>query len=385
MADSITTIVTALGFPSVESFIGLLLVGGAIIGAIVVIATIRPILDLFPFAYPNARVRARIGRLINEKQFLEILETENLEEFMNYLRGLPDYAKYVDRFPVEKALESQLAETYETVSKIAPASIREPFRVNLKKWDIRNIKSLITAKDAGLGAEETLNLLVPFGEIYETLEALTDSETVQDVVAGLEGTEYAQVLEDALSEYGETSMILPLEAALDRYYLENMMRAVGSPSDDNTKLLHTYFGTQVDISNIKIILRAKADGLSYDDISPYMIQEGYQLREWKLKDLMEAEDVSGVISGLEGTDYGPMLSEALSEYSATGSISVFERVLEENLNRMARNFALKKPFGVGPMIGFLSRKEVEVRNLKVIARSKREPGFPESMVKEMLA
>ncbi|NLM01908.1 MAG: V-type ATP synthase subunit C [Methanothermobacter wolfeii] len=385
MADSITTIVTALGFPSVESFIGLLLVGGAIIGAIVVIATIRPILDLFPFAYPNARVRARIGRLINEKQFLEILETENLEEFMNYLRGLPDYAKYVDRFPVEKALESQLAETYETVSKIAPASIREPFRVNLKKWDIRNIKSLITAKDAGLGAEETLNLLVPFGEIYETLEALTDSETVQDVVAGLEGTEYAQVLEDALSEYGETGMILPLEAALDRYYLENMMRAVGSPSDDNTKLLHTYFGTQVDISNIKIILRAKADGLSYDDISPYMIQEGYQLREWKLKDLMEAEDVSGVISGLEGTDYGPMLSEALSEYSATGSISVFERVLEENLNRMARNFALKKPFGVGPMIGFLSRKEVEVRNLKVIARSKREPGFPESMVKEMLA
>lgn len=385
MADSITTIVTALGFPSVESFIGLLLVGGAIIGAIVVIATIRPILDLFPFAYPNARVRARIGRLINEKQFSEILETENLEEFMNYLRGLPDYAKYVDRFPVEKALESQLAETYETVSKIAPASIREPFRVNLKKWDIRNIKSLITAKDAGLGAEETLNLLVPFGEIYETLEALTDSETVQDVVAGLEGTEYAQVLEDALSEYGETGMILPLEAALDRYYLENMMRAVGSPSDDNTKLLHTYFGTQVDISNIKIILRAKADGLSHDDISPYMIQEGYQLREWKLKDLMEAEDVSGVISGLEGTDYGPMLSEALSEYSATGSISVFERVLEENLNRMARNFALKKPFGVGPMIGFLSRKEVEVRNLKVIARSKREPGFPESMVKEMLA
>ena len=385
MADSITTIVTALGFPSVESFIGLLLVGGAIIGAIVVIATIRPILDLFPFAYPNARVKARIGRLINEKQFSEILETENLEEFMNYLRGLPDYAKYVDRFPVEKALESQLAETYETVSKIAPASIREPFRVNLKKWDIRNIKSLITAKDAGLGAEETLNLLVPFGEIYETLEALTDSETVQDVVAGLEGTEYAQVLEDALSEYGETGMVLPLEAALDRYYLENMMRAVGSPSDDNTKLLHTYFGTQVDISNIKIILRAKADGLSYDDISPYMIQEGYQLREWKLKDLMEAEDVSGVISGLEGTDYGPMLSEALSEYSATGSISVFERVLEENLNRMARNFALKKPFGVGPMIGFLSRKEVEVRNLKVIARSKREPGFPESIVKEMLA
>ncbi|MCG2828911.1 V-type ATP synthase subunit C [Methanothermobacter sp. K4] len=384
MADSITTIVTALGFPSIESFIGVLLLGGAIIGAIVVIATIRPILDLFPFAYPNARVRARIGRLINEKQLSEILETESMEEFKNYLRGLPDYAGYVDRFPIEKALESQLAETYETVSKIAPASIRDPFRANLRKWDIRNIKSLITAKDAGLSAEETVNLIVPAGEIYEVIEGLVDASNVQEVVTGLEGTEYAEVLEDALSQYQETGMLLPIEAALDRKFLEDLIRSVGSPSDDNTKILHTYFGTQVDVANLRMILRAKADGLSYDDISPYIVPQGYQLREWKLKDLMEAEDVSGVISGLEGTDYGQILSEALSEYTSTGSVAVFERVLEDNLNRMARNFALKKPFGVGPMIGFLSRKETEVRNLKVIARSKREPGFPESMVKEML-
>ncbi|NLU04787.1 MAG: V-type ATP synthase subunit C [Methanothermobacter sp.] len=385
MADSITTIVTALGFPSIESFIGVLLLGGAIIGAIVVIATIRPILDLFPFAYPNARVRARIGRLLNEKQLSEILETESMEEFKNYLRGLPDYAKYIDRFPIEKALESQLAETYEMVSQIAPASIRDPFRANLKRWDVRNIKSLITAKAAGLSAEETLDLLVPGGEIYEIIEGLADASSVQEVVTGLEGTEYADVLGDALSDYEETGMLLPMEAALDKRFLEGLIRAVGSPSDDNTKMLHTYFGTMVDISNLKIILRAKADGLSYDDISPYIVPHGYQIREWKLKDLMESEDVSGVISGLEGTDYGQMLSEALSEYTSTGSVAVFERVLEDNLNRMARNFAVKKPFGVGPMIGFLSRKEVEVKNLKVIARSKREPGFPEAMVKEMLA
>ena len=41
-----------------------------------------------------------------------------------------------------------------------------------------------------------------------------------------------------------------------------------------------------------------------------MISNGYQIREWKLKDLMEAEDVAGVVSSLEGTDYAPMLSDA---------------------------------------------------------------------------
>jgi V/A-type H+-transporting ATPase subunit C len=51
---------------------------------------------------------------------------------------------------------------------------------------------------------------------------------------------------------------------------------------------------------------------------------------------------------------------------------------------MDRNFAVKKPFGAGPMIGFLNRKENEIRNLKVIARGKREANFPAAMIKEML-
>lgn len=384
MADSITTIVTQLGFPSIESFIALLLLGGAIIGAIVVIATIRPVLDMFPYAYPNARVRARIGRLFTEKQISEIMETDDLEEFKNYLRGFPEYAKYVDQYTLEKALDTQLAETYDLIARIAPGDIKDVFKVQLKKWDIRNIKSIITAKEAGLSSEQIMELLIPFGELNEDMERLIDANTVTDIIAGLEGTEYASLLEDALPAYENTGMVLPLEAALDKYYLENLLRAAANPADENSSILHSYFGSQVDISNLKIIMRAKADGLKYDDISPYMISNGYQIRDWKLKDLMEAEDVSGVISGLEGTDYAPMLTDALSEYNSTGSIAPFEKALDSYLTKMAKTLALKKPFGVGPMIGFLSRKEMEIRNLKVIARGKREAGFPVSMIKEML-
>ena len=65
----------------------------------------------------------------------------------------------------------------------------------------------------------------------------------------------------------------------------------------------------VDGSNLKVILRAKVDGLKYEDIEPYMISAGYQIREWKLKDLMESEDVAGVVSGLEGTEHAPYLQK----------------------------------------------------------------------------
>ncbi|MBU4534380.1 MAG: V-type ATP synthase subunit C [Euryarchaeota archaeon] len=384
MADSISAIVTSMGFSSIESFIGLLLLAGFIIGAIVVIVTIKPVFEMFPYAYPNARVRARIGRLITQKQFSEILESENLEEVKNYLRGFPEYSKYVDKYPLEKALDIQLAETHDLIARIAPGGIKDVFRVLLKKWDINNIKTLITAKEAGLNPEKTAELLIPFGEISDVVEKLVEVKSVTEVIIGLEGTEYSQILEDALTDYEEKGMVLPLEAALDKFYLENLLKAVSDPSDANTTLLHPYIGTQVDASNLKIILRAKADGLKYDDISPYMISKGYQIRDWKLKDLMESEDVSGVISALEGTDYSAIMVDALAEYNKTGSIAPFEAALSEYIQKTAKTLSLKKPFGIGPMIGFLSRKEVEIKNLKVIVRGKRESGFPVSVIKEML-
>ncbi len=381
--STLTSIISTLGF-STESFLALLAVVLSVISVIVVVSIIKPVLDIYPYTYPNARVRARMGRLFNEKQFSEIIESENIEEIKNYLRGVPEYAKYIDQYPLEKALDTQLAETYDLIARISPDKTKEAFTFLLKKWDIKNIKSIIIAKKAGLSKEETLDLIVPFGALHDRLDSLIESENVSDVLTGLEGTEYPQILEDAISVYEETGILLPLEASLEKYLLENLLRTTATPDEDNTSFLHKYIGNIVDTSNIKTILRAKSDGLKFDDIEPYMISDGYQIREWKLKDLMEAENIIGVINGLEGTDYAPLLSEALDEYSKNGSVVSFEAALDNHVNEAAKTIALKNQFGIGPMIGFLNKKEVEIKNLKIIARGKREASFSPSMIKEML-
>ncbi len=383
MADSITSIVTSLGFPSIETFLGIVIIAGAIIGAIAVIAVLRPVLDYFPYAYPNARVRARRGRILDDKQLSEIVEADDIDEVTNYLRGLPEYAKYIDQYPLEKALDAQLAETYDMLAGMAPGSTRPVFKVLLQRWDVRNIKSIIAAKEAGLSREETETLIVPFGELKDSLDKLIDTKNVTEIINGLEGTEYARVLDDALPSYEKTGMILPLEAALDKYFLENLLVAAASPEGESGRVLHSFIGTQVDITSLSIILRAKAEGLTYDDLQPYIVTNGYQLREWKLKDLMDAEDVNSVINSLEGTDYS-QIAEVLPEYTKTGSVAPFEAALDEQIRQTAKDISLKIPFGIGPMIGFLNKKEKEVRNLKVITRAKREIGFPNSKIKEML-
>ncbi|MDD3985347.1 MAG: V-type ATP synthase subunit C [Methanobacterium sp.] len=384
MVEDIATIVTSLGFPSVEAFIGAMFLVLAVVAVVVVVSTIKPVLNMFPYTYPNARVRARTGRLFTEKEFSEIVESQNIEEVKNYLRSVPDYAKYIDLYPLEKALDTQLAETYDLIARITPDNSKDVFKFLLKKWDIKNIKSIIIAKKANLSTEETLNWIVPFGGLTDKLDSLIEADTVTDVLNALEGTEYPKILEDAIPIYNETGLLLPLEASLDQYLLKNLLRASATPEDDNTSLLHNYIGTMIDAANIKVIIRAKADNLKYEDIEAYMISDGYQIREWKLKELMEAEDVAGVVNGLEGTDYAPMLSDAMTDYTETNSMASFENALDSHVSKTAKTISLKNQFGIGPIIGFLNRKENEVKNLKIIARGKREEGFSTSMIKEML-
>ena len=383
MADEIATIISSLGLSN-EAFLAIVLLAFVVIGAIIVIVASRPILDIYPYLQPNARVRARKGRLFDEKQISELVDANNVDDVTNYLRGSPDYAEHLDKYPLEKALDVQLGETYDMVARLAPSSVQSSFKVLAKQSDIDNIKSLLIAKEAGLDKEATEELLIPAGSLYEDISRLSDAETVTDVVAGLDGTEYAPVLEEVIPQYENTGMVLPFESALNKYYLEKLLKSTESPADENTQILYSYIGNQVDVANIKLILRAKADGLDYDAISPYMISNGYQLREWKLKDLMESQDVTGVISSLEGTKYADVLTELLPEYNETGSVAIFEKALDKFLVDSAKSASMKKPIGIGPIIGYLSQKEVEIRNLKVIARAKREADFPVSRLREML-
>ena len=361
MADEIATLISSVGLTQ-DTFLVFCVIALLVVGAVVVIITSRPILDIYPYLNPSARVRARKGRLFDEKQISEIVETNDVEEVENYLKGIPEYADVLDEYPLDKALDVERANTYDFVARLAPKDIKDPFVVMSKKADIDNIKSLLTAKEVGLSAEETKELLIPCGSLYSELESLADADTVTDIVTSLDGTEYAQALEDALPQYEDTNMVLPLESALDKYYLGKLLRSTDVPSDENKQILYSYVGTQVDVANLKLIIRAKEDGLDYDAISPYILEEGYQLREWKLKDLMESPDVTNVISGLEGTKYADALTDVMPVYNETGSVAVF----------------------VGPIIGYLSQKENEIKNLKIIARAKREADFPNSKIMEML-
>lgn len=384
MEESITGLISSFGFPSPEAFIAFFVVVIAIIGAIVVVVTFRPLMENYPYTYPDARVRAKLGKLLSDKQIGELAESESSDEVVNFLRGQKDYAEVVDKYPLEQALDVNLAESYDLLARIAPGDLKPTFDLLLDQWDIKNIKSILIAREAKLNEEETRELLVPYGELTDRQDKLLEADTVQDLIAELDGTPYARILEDVLPDYNENNTLLTLESALDKYYYERLLVKSSSQADDNTRMLHSYIGTQIDIDIIKIILRAKSDGLTHDQIKPYVIESGYQLRDWKVKELLESEDMNSLLSSIESSTYGSIIASNIPEYNQNESITIFDEALDQHIRTMADNISKKKPFGVGPIVGFMNKKEIEIKNLKIIARSKRGSSIPSSEIKEML-
>ena len=374
------------GLPS-NIFIILMVLAGIAIFMVIVIFLIKYLMENAPFAYVNARVRSMESRLLDEHKINELIEAAGMSEFIGFLEDT-DYGQYLsevsnDSIGIEKALNTHLAHVYQTLANISPDKARKILKLFEKKFDVQNIKTLLRAKYVGLDAEETFKLIIPLGTIPENkLRELCETKSIEEVLNGLEGTEYSKILSNELAMYEQTGKLISFELALDKYILEGLWKSVGIEgiSED---IFKEFVGAMIDIENLKVILRAKSDNLSSEDILNYILNVGYEIAPWKLKELAEAESIEGVISALEGTIYGSIISENLEEYEKTGSVYVFEKALDKHLAEVGRKLSLRQPFGVGPIIGLITSKEQEIKNLKIIIKGKIE-GLSSNQIRELL-
>ncbi|AEF96176.1 V-type ATP synthase subunit C [Methanotorris igneus] len=386
----ITAIAQFMNMPF-DTFMILLILASIVIFLVIIVYILKYVIDLAPFAYTNARIRSMEARLLSEDKLNELIEAGGINELIGFLDDT-EYGPYIsevmnelnDPIAIEKALNMHLADVYQTLSNISPDEAKKTLNLLAKKFDIKNIKTLLRAKFVGLNEEETFKLLIPLGTIpVNKLRELSETKSVDEVVSGLEGTEYAPVLSEALAKFEQTGNLLPLELALDKYLLEKLWKTVGIEGKEKD-LFKEFVGRMVDIESIKVILRGKADKLPSDVLSEYLVNIGYELAPWKLKELADADSIEGVVSSLEGTVYAQILADAMEEYEKTKSVYAFEKALDKYLVELGKKLSLRKPFGVGPIIGFITAKELEIRNLKIIIKGKLE-NLPPNQIRTLIA
>jgi len=351
---------------SAAALVVLLLAAGLLLPLLLLL--MRSAWSIVPYLYVNARVRAKEARLLKPEVMETMINAGSVAEIAAILEN-SDYAGAMqglaleDSASIERVLVRQAADMFGEIARMLPGTVQKVFGLLIEQWDVRNIKVVLRGVRRGLPADEIIERLVPCGALDSALlRKMAESGSVEDALALCGQTPYAELC--ALSAaYEQGRSLLLIESALDKMLYELAWAQVSA--ERRLLGLKPFLAARIDALNYKILLRAKHDRLPYGQIAAYLIRGGEMPADMPGV-FDEVDEIEALVTELEGTVFYKALIEVLPDYERDRTVYHFEKVLDETALQVGRHTAIKQPYGVAPILAYLTLKEAEVRNVRAV-------------------
>jgi len=344
------------------------------------------------WGYINARMRGMKSRLLDHHALDTLILQPDFESLLTELEKTPyrddiieAKGRDVGMPAIEHALRNNFVRTFRKILDFARKEEAEEYiRIFLHRWDVQNIKTILRGKNIHVTNEEILECIVPAGELDEaTLTELVrqlDAKAVIDLLATWR-ISYARPLTTAFPEFARTGDLGMLECALDRFYFQDALLAV-SGKGSNKAMIRVVLATEIDVVNIKTVLRMVRDHVDPEEAKKFLIGGGLEFDEKKLRRLLTFATIAEVVAALANTRYRFLATTPEAAIEAK-KISVMEKELERYMIQQATRSFLGDPLSVASLIGYFWAKYNEITNIRIISRCK-TADFPVEHLKEEL-
>ncbi|HEU5299519.1 MAG TPA: V-type ATPase subunit [bacterium] len=333
------------------------------------------------FPYINARVRAMRSRLLDPGRMEELLALPTLDAFVQALNNTPyghDLQEALARYPALQAVDVALARNfYQSTTRIlsfADGAPRDLIEVVLMRWDLGNLRTILRGKHTGTPAEEIAANLMPAGSLNEAaLRELAGQPDIPAVVGAFSGLEhpFAAPLSAGLGAYLETKDLFELELRLERFYAEHALR-VARGRGHNSQVVRALMEAELDAINVKTAFKLRGADLSPDAKAAFFVPGGRIVGEEAFLLLADRERAEQGMKWLR--------IQGFPVKTAAEDLTAFERDLDLAMVRGQAALYLGDPLGIDIVIAYLALKHNEVKNLRLIARSK-QLGIPRDRVR----
>lgn len=339
------------------------------------------------YAYATARVRVRMSKLLEDADYEKLVNME-VPQITRYLQDT-QYEEEIDELGtrysgatlLEYSLSLNLANRFSSLIDMATGDLKDDIVAYLRRYDVKNLKTLIRGKTYGAEGDEVRENLVPAGDMSQDRLYALEKMPLRDMLTDLKDTRYWPALEPLAAAYEETGEVdretlSRAENALDTVYYEDLLSRLGPKQTPFSRLVRS----EIDYVNVQTILRLKADpharGLP-DEVESLIIEGGTEVRGALLERLADAPDVDSLIETLR--EEGPWdLPEDLETVSEVGSF-VKDRTVEETEAKANRD-----PLSIAPIIAYILLKQREVDRVRTIARGK-EAGMSADEIRELIS
>ncbi len=211
--------------------------------------------------------------LLKKDSIEEILKNNKLVDFYLLKNGLKDLNEKNSLVSIENALDKYYYTHLIEFSRILPEE-GALFRNFLQKEvEVLNILTLLRLKKAKFGKDIIKNFIISSGGKLSDLKimALAVVDDLEELSRALEKTEFKNILAKGIEEFKKSGSLITLETELYKYLLSQSTLFVHQHPLSIDVILGYMFAKDIEVRNLKIIVKGKQLGLSEEFIESQLV------------------------------------------------------------------------------------------------------------------
>lgn len=341
------------------------------------------------YAYACTRVKAKKRFLLSRDVYsrLLVMDVHEIGRFLGETQYRNEMTRYASRLSganlIEVAVTRNLADTYAQILGFTTGHLRNTVGSYLRRWDTFNVKTVLRGKTTHAQDDEIVETLVPAGAFSETyLKSLVAMASIQEIMDELSKHPSLGITPELMREVVDNSRLAQLEDHLDKLWYHDMLKVIAGRNLADS-MLREFIRREVDVTNLKVMLKLKAEDITEDTILRYLIPGGMEFGIDKLRPIAQAEGMTAIIEALEKSSMQEQIKKDLDRFREDGRLSGITIALDKALVGTSEKFAHFYPLSVLPILNYMIRKKVEVDNIRIIARGK-QSGLSTKVIEDLL-
>jgi len=336
------------------------------------------------YAFINAKLRARISKLLDESFFLGIARSRSLVEAVATLNDTP-YAGAVEvynRTGDIKLCELELVRTeYQALGALeryTPKAIMPFTRAVLKQYEVATLKHALRLWFERVVRGRPVDDKVAYLERGEQVSNLPVDEVInagdaEGVIAALEGTPYSQVIQQPMETLGEKQSLFEAEVALDRWYFSHLVASANELSSTDSAVALRLIGIQIDIQNVNWLVRMKHfHKLDASRLAASVMPGGTLITTAELAKAYQTDRPLEPLVAALGPRYSGLVRQTSpeEEHNQLRRLALLEDLLRSVLYQEIRRTLGGYPFTIGTILAYFLLTQSEVRTLISVLNAK---------------
>jgi len=338
---------------------------------------------LSKYSFINAKLRARISKILPDDLLQQIAKTSSLDEAFVLLRETnfadleKTYSGTGDLKQVELELLKKQIELYRDVRQYLEPSAGQLVDSLLIKFEIDNIKNAIRVYFNRKIHKSTDKTIVHY-LLYETIiykipvDLIINAESFDEIAGLCGGTPYGSIINQYSQAVQTSGSLFRMEIAFDHFYYQNLISSINKldPKDRNITL--RLISVEIDLQNISWVIRLKDFyGLTLKEVLAAIIPGGLNLNKAAVEELYNAENFPVALQTSIKYQY-PTLSSLMSSQisGSTSLLLLIHQILEEIRKEEVQKILAGYPFNIGIVLVYFILKDEEFRKIRKVLNAK---------------